>query len=339
MADNFISYLDNYLKEWFAFEYSLTLSKKGGQAYTIIINVNKKPKYIAKFYDFLKSSGINLSILNDYDDCITINDFLLRIESEPSLQYNLEDIISIINIDLRSFKRYIDVCSNPKIDCFPKVIRYENEIVLNDTIYGLIIEDFIEGHDLNSLDNTKYSTNDIIEFLDQMSDNVVKLYENGIVHRDISPDNIIFSNGRYILIDPGFVKIDDGNVTKASRLIFGKYNYASPEQAIGYAKNCDFTSDIYSIGIIGLEMAIGYNPIMYITNNYKGTVNIYNYLLNIFDRKIEDDLMERLGDCPKNYQLLNLLKKMLQVDKKFRFESPQAFKIHVKAITQTEIKE
>lgn len=84
--------------------------------------------------------------------------------------------------------------------------------------------------------------------------------ENGrsleIVHRDISPQNVI-------LTDSGNVKIVDFGVAKAAfklselerGVLKGKFAYMSPEQTEG--KNIDFRSDIFSTGVVLWEMLTG----------------------------------------------------------------------------------
>ncbi|MCC6272172.1 MAG: serine/threonine protein kinase [Deltaproteobacteria bacterium] len=84
--------------------------------------------------------------------------------------------------------------------------------------------------------------------------------ENGrsleIVHRDISPQNVI-------LTESGNVKIVDFGVAKAAfklsemerGVLKGKFAYMSPEQTEG--KNIDFRSDIFSTGVVLWEMLTG----------------------------------------------------------------------------------
>ncbi len=80
----------------------------------------------------------------------------------------------------------------------------------------------------------------------------------GIVHRDISPQNIMISQ-------EGDVKITDFGMAKALHLmldgegeiIMGKVRYMSPEQAGG--DRTDGRSDLFSLGIVLSEMLIGTN--------------------------------------------------------------------------------
>jgi TonB family protein len=78
----------------------------------------------------------------------------------------------------------------------------------------------------------------------------------GIVHRDVSPGNVLVSYD-------GAVKLVDFGVAKASTLVSetregmvkGKYGYMSPEQCLGGA--LDRRSDLFAIGILLWEMAVG----------------------------------------------------------------------------------
>ena len=81
----------------------------------------------------------------------------------------------------------------------------------------------------------------------------------GVVHRDISPRNLLVS--RF-----GEVKIGDFGIAKARRLaldaddrrLLGKYAYLSPEQA--RLEPTDHRSDLYSVGLVLWEMLAGRRP-------------------------------------------------------------------------------
>ncbi len=78
----------------------------------------------------------------------------------------------------------------------------------------------------------------------------------GIIHRDISPQNILISNsGEVKIIDFGIAKAASRSRKTQAGVIKGKYYYMSPEQAWG--DPVDSRSDIFSAGIILYEVLTG----------------------------------------------------------------------------------
>ncbi len=80
------------------------------------------------------------------------------------------------------------------------------------------------------------------------------LQEQSIVHKDISPDNIIISyRGEVKISDFGISRL--GHVDNLSGKIAGKWSYMSPEQR--QSKDLDCRSDIYSLGVVFWECLTG----------------------------------------------------------------------------------
>lgn len=81
----------------------------------------------------------------------------------------------------------------------------------------------------------------------------------GLVHRDMSPDNVLVSyNGAVKTIDFGVAKTLDNEVKTDSGVVKGKYLYMSPEQVMG--ASLDGRSDIFSASIVLYEMVTGKRP-------------------------------------------------------------------------------
>ena len=78
----------------------------------------------------------------------------------------------------------------------------------------------------------------------------------GIVHRDISPSNVIVSyEGEVKVADFGIAKAESNAYQTRDGVLKGKFEYMSPEQATG--REIDPRSDIFSVGIILYEMLTG----------------------------------------------------------------------------------
>lgn len=78
----------------------------------------------------------------------------------------------------------------------------------------------------------------------------------GLVHRDISPQNILVSvDGHVKITDFGIAKIPGKSLETQAGLLKGKFSYMSPEQAMGLA--VDEQTDVFALGTVLFEMITG----------------------------------------------------------------------------------
>lgn len=85
-------------------------------------------------------------------------------------------------------------------------------------------------------------------------------HANGIVHRDVKPDNILFDeSSQAYLGDFGIIKVAESKLTLTGTGLIGTPAYMSPEQIQG-AKDLDGRSDIYALGVVLFEMLSGQVP-------------------------------------------------------------------------------
>ena len=103
-----------------------------------------------------------------------------------------------------------------------------------------------------------------VQIVYQVADALEHAHADGILHRDIKPDNImVVENGVAKLCDLGLVKdLDSDGSTTDIGVTMGTPNYISPEQARG-DDSVDFRSDIYSLGATFYHMVTGSTPFGY----------------------------------------------------------------------------
>ena len=97
----------------------------------------------------------------------------------------------------------------------------------------------------------------------EAADALSAAHQQGVIHRDVKPDNILLdgTRGRVMVTDFGIAKAltaEGGTLTEAGVAI-GTPAYMSPEQAAG-DREIDGRSDLYSLGVVAYQMIAGDLP-------------------------------------------------------------------------------
>ena len=107
---------------------------------------------------------------------------------------------------------------------------------------------------------------DALRLLREVASALAYAHKNGIVHRDIKPDNVMISDGFALVTDFGVAKALKASAVEKSGpsmttagVAIGTPEYMSPEQAVA-DPGVDHRADIYSFGILAYEMLTGTTP-------------------------------------------------------------------------------
>ncbi|MGY4477439.1 serine/threonine-protein kinase [Bradyrhizobium sp. USDA 3364] len=115
--------------------------------------------------------------------------------------------------------------------------------------------EFVNGRSLsNMLDDGPLTFEALVKLVRRVASGLQAAHEHGIVHRDVSPDNIIVPLDdvrRAKIIDFGIARSTQmGDKTIIGSGFAGKDNYASPEQVGLYGNDVTAKSDVYSFGLV-----------------------------------------------------------------------------------------
>jgi predicted Ser/Thr protein kinase len=122
--------------------------------------------------------------------------------------------------------------------------------------------EFVEGKPLSDILKQGPLTFEAVQTLRQrIAAGLQAAHERGIVHRDVSPDNVIITGGdvgRSKIIDFGIARSSLGREgTVIGSGFAGKFNYVSPEQLGLFGGDVGAKSDIYSLGLLLVEAMTG----------------------------------------------------------------------------------
>ncbi|NGP75099.1 protein kinase [Balneolaceae bacterium YR4-1] len=205
----------------------------------------------------------------------------------------------------------------------------------DDRLY--IIMPCYEGKSLREkINEGPIPIDDAVEIAIQAARGLSKTHSKDIVHRDIKPGNIMFSeDGEVKIVDFGLAKLEGRTLLTTEGTTLGTVSYMSPEQSTG--KDVNQKTDIWSLGVILYEMLTGERPFK---GNYEQAViysiindepqpirdinpKIPKELARIVHRALEKDVKDRYasinnmledlenlyGNTPVRNDIISLLKK------------------------------
>lgn len=181
-------------------------------------------------YDTIDAREVAIKILKD--EFLNNEDFIRRFKNESKA-------IAVLNHP--NIVRVYDVS-------FGDMIQY----IVMEYIDGITLKEYIDMQKVLDWKETVHLTTQILKALQHA-------HENGIVHRDIKPHNImLLQDGTIKVTDFGIARFSSNATRTMTEQAIGSVHYIAPEQARG--EKTDGKTDIYSVGVMMYEMLTGTLP-------------------------------------------------------------------------------
>ncbi len=156
-----------------------------------------------------------------------------------------------------------------------------------------------------------------LELMTQIASGLDYAHDEGVVHRDVKPGNILVTSSRTgfraKLVDFGLAKLKDSKLTQTGYFL-GTPSYASPEQVL--SGKLDARSDIFSFGIVAYEMLTGFLPF--------DAESLHAILYKIANEPPKLEL-ERFADYIDIHALSYVFRTILQKEPKARYQTAGQF--------------
>ncbi|MBW4618084.1 MAG: protein kinase [Cyanosarcina radialis HA8281-LM2] len=201
-------------------------------------------------------------------------------------------------------------------DRIAKIIGHFNE---NRACY--LVEEFIEGHDLafELRPGKRLSESYVMALLPNILEPLQFVHHHGIVHGNIAPSNLIRrkQDGKIVLNDLGvFADICTQIACDRDPHILFNSSYIPAEQLAGKPQ---FSSDIYAVGIIGIQALMGLNPQQLPKDPqtseiiWRNAVQVNPGLGDILDKMVRYDFRQRYQSIPEVLQAVQREREKTQV--------------------------
>jgi serine/threonine protein kinase len=179
----------------------------------------------------------------------------------------LKETMRVNSKAMEHFRREIHIMSGFE---HPNAVAYYDSVP-NDTVGPVLVMEYVRGTDLGVVlyRQGKFTPERAGRLLGQLCDVLAAAHEQGIVHRDIKPGNLMILNANtpqetLKLMDFGLAKMTSSlyiapeEVAGRDGPASGTPEYISPEQVNG--NDIDGRADLYSVGILLFEMLAGRRP-------------------------------------------------------------------------------
>lgn len=218
-----------------------------------------------------------------------------------------------------------------KFSQHPHIVNVYDFFEENNTAY--IVMEYLEGVSLkNYLKSVggKLSIADTLQIIDPVMDALKAIHKEGIVHRDISPDNIfILPDGRIKVIDFGAARLSMGDKEQTLSVVL-KPGYAPPEQYRSKSKQGPFT-DIYALGATMYRMVTGEVPEESVDRLIKDEIKLPSELVPQLPKKYENIIMTAMAvNASLRFQTIDAMERALHGDAEVLLPEEQRKRIEKK---------
>ena len=124
----------------------------------------------------------------------------------------------------------------------------------------LIVMEYLEGGSVfERMQRGRIPRETALAWLEQAAVAIDRAHENGVVHRDVKPANLLLDDeGNVHVSDFGIASTTGADALTAPGTVLGTAGYLAPEQARGEPANA--ASDRYALGVVAFELLTGRRP-------------------------------------------------------------------------------